>query len=173
MFPQKGDVAQRTLRIIFRCSRKIAAGRPELKVHVVSERKRSRRLGWIIGGSVLGLALVVGTIFAVVTLLTRDTRQDINLADLARGETEIVALQGARDATAELCAENPGCEQGYQTDHVELFKFSSREDAEDFTDGSSEAYQSNWIVINYAGSDLSRNEREEVQEYIDSLATSE
>lgn len=142
-------------------------------MHVVSDRKRSRRIGWIVGGSVLGLTLVVVTILAVVTLLTRDTRQDINLADFARGETEIVALEGARDATAELCAENPGCEQGYRTDHVELFKFSSREDAKDFTDRSSEAYQSNWIVIDYADSDLSRSEREEVQEYIDSLATSE
>ncbi|MGO1506921.1 hypothetical protein [Microbacterium esteraromaticum] len=139
----------------------------------MSAAKRSRRLGWAIAASLAGTALLIFLIVAVVTLVSRDTRQDINLADLARSGTEVVAIEGMREDTSQLCVGKSGCVQAYSADHAEIFKFSSREDAYEFAERSPSAYQSNWIVISFADESLTGSERQAVQHYLDSLATSD
>lgn len=143
------------------------------KVQEVSAVKRSRRLGWVIAASLAGVALLIVLVVAVVTLVSRDTRQDIDLADLTHSGTEVVALEGMREDTTRLCADKSGCVQAYSADHAEIFKFSTRADAHSFAESTPGAYQSNWIVVSLTDNSLTSSERREVQNYLDSLATSD
>ncbi|WP_448710288.1 hypothetical protein [Microbacterium profundi] len=127
----------------------------------------------MITASLAGAVLLIFLVVAVVTLVSRDTRQDIDLADLTHSGTEVVALEGMREDTGKLCADKSGCVQAYSADHAEIFKFSSREDAHEFAESAPGAYQSNWIVISFTDDSLNGSERREVQHYVDSLATSD
>ncbi|MGO2518733.1 hypothetical protein [Microbacterium sp.] len=126
----------------------------------------------MIAASLAGVALLIFIVVAVVTLVSRDTRQDINLADLTHSGTEIVALEGMREDTTRLCADKSGCVQAYSADHAEILKFSTRADAHGFAESAPDAYQSNWIVVSFTDDSLTSSERREVQNYLDSLATS-
>lgn len=143
------------------------------KMPEVSALRRSRRVGWVVAASLAGVALLIFSVVVVVTLVSRDTRQDISLADLTDSGTEVAALQGMIEETNRLCAEKSGCVQAYSADHAEIFKFSSRADAHAFAESVHDAYESNWIVISFTDDSLTGNERREVQHYLDSLATSD
>jgi hypothetical protein len=126
-------------------------------------------VGWTL--SVAGGAIVLGLlVWLVLAALGRDTRQDIDLGEIGNGST--VALRGWHDATSELCRDVAGCTQGYRSDYVNVFRFDSIENSTVFADAAPERYPSNWIVVEYADGRLSKDDREDVQLYLDGLATS-
>jgi hypothetical protein len=128
-----------------------------------------RCVGWTL--SVTAGAIVLGLlIWLAFAALSRDTRQDIDLGEIGDGST--VAVRGWRDATSELCRDVAGCIQGYRSDSVNVFRFDSIEYSTVFADAAPERYQSNWIIVEYTDSRLSKDDREDLQLYLDGLATS-
>lgn len=130
---------------------------------------RPRRLALTVGAVAVSVVVVVLACFA----LTRDVRQDINLADFAHARSEVRALDGYEEATDELCAHIAGCIQGFRATHAAFRKFDSTEDAATFARSTPGAYLSNWIVIQYTDGVLTTGQREQVQEMFDSTGTSD
>lgn len=132
-----------------------------------------RRAIWISLGVVLLLALGWATTAAIIEL-TKDPRQTISLSEITNPQDNpIAALDGMHQDTAALCAGIEGCIQGYQADHAALRRFRSLESAQRFAKSATDTYQSDWIVIQYTDSTLTPAQRQEIQVYLDGLATSD
>lgn len=133
----------------------------------------TRRVALIVIGVILAVTVAAGLAVTLIMLVTRDTRQDINLAEFAHTGVDVPALHGYRNATDELCSDVDGCVQGYSADHAAYRKFATTDAAEAFASSSPNTYRSNWIVIEYTDNQLPEIYREDVQSYIDSIATSD
>jgi hypothetical protein len=138
---------------------------------VMKTMARRRVLAWS-GGIAAAMVIVVVWCVVIVSLVTRDTRQDIDLADLSHGAPGTSAMDGWADHTAALCKGVTGCVQGFTSDHTAFRKFDTREDAHAFAKTKTNTYQSNWIVIQYTDPHLTATDRRDVQDYINGLATS-
>lgn len=130
-----------------------------------------QKLGVWLVVSVSAIVIIAMMAHFVLTVLTRDTRQDISLHELA--SDEIPGLAGMRQDTPGVCGEVPGCVQGAYSVEANFLRFDSRENASAFAEGSLDSYQSDWIVIEYRDTSLSQDEREFLESYLDSLATSD
>jgi len=120
--------------------------------------------------------VLVGTVWAVAAFVTRDTRQDIDLAEFTNEHRDgyiFEALEGVHDETHRLCADIDGCIQGYSGDRADFRKFATREAASDFAATTPETYLSNWIVIEYTDASLDDADRSRAEAYVDSLAVSD
>lgn len=117
----------------------------------------------------IGATLSLGA----VALVTRDTRQDIDLAEFAHAGTALPALDGYERDTDNLCRGVPGCVQGFRATHATYRKFASVEDAADYASSSPDSHLSNWIVIEYTDGPLTEVDRKQIEEMVDSAAISE
>ncbi|MBN9154635.1 MAG: hypothetical protein J0J05_11690 [Microbacterium sp.] len=117
------------------------------------------------------VAVVIAFGVAAGIALTRDHRQDIDLGEIAN--RNIVAFDGMHRNTHALCDGIAGCIQGYSADHAEFLRFASTTDAARFAKENRGAYQSHWIVIRYPDDVLTSDQREEIQWWMDHLATSD
>ncbi|KTS87771.1 hypothetical protein NS183_10230 [Microbacterium testaceum] len=135
-------------------------------------RIMTRRVALIISGVISVVAISAALAVTIFMLVTRDTRQDIDLSSLAHASADDPALHGYASATDELCHDVDGCIEGYRADHATYRKFATRDDAMAFASTSPDTYQSNWIVIEYTDDHLTTADRDSVQKYIDTLNTS-
>lgn len=133
----------------------------------------TRRVALIASGIIAALAISATLAVALFVIVTRDTRQDINLADYAYARFDDPALYGYADATDDLCHNVDGCIQGYRADHATYRKFTTPDAAAAFASSSPDTYQSNWIVIEYTDDYLTRADRDSIQNRIDTTATSD
>ncbi len=133
----------------------------------------TRRVALIACGVIAAVAISAMLVVGLFMIVTRDTRQDINLADLNSGSYDDPALRGYANATDELCRTVDGCIQGYRADDATYRKFTTRDAAAVFASSSPDTYQSNWIVIEYTNDNLAKADRDSIQKYIDTLNTSD
>ena len=124
------------------------------------------------------LAVAIGTIavmavlaFFAVSLLTRDTRQDIGVDEIAN--SQVPGFTNVQQDTPGVCGEITGCIQGARSTEAYFLRFDTRENAAAFAAQASDRYQSNWIVIEYRGSSMSQDDRDFLQDYINSLGNSD
>lgn len=125
---------------------------------------------WVVAAAVAAV-LIIGVIW-ISSQIFRDTRQDIDLGELGRTGAGSASMAGYTEATDTLCEGVPGCVQAYDSEHVEYYKFDSRDHAAAYAESHDDTYRSNWIVIQYTDEALSAEEQERLQMYIDSIATS-
>lgn len=137
---------------------------------------RRRILLW--GGAAAALAFIFAAIFTV-TWMARDSRQDLSLSYFDPDERDasdavhVTAFDGLRDETPRLCAGVEGCIEGYGATHTTFYRFATKEQAASFASSREDAYQSDWIVIDYDGTSLSPADRSLVEEVIDGTWTSD
>jgi hypothetical protein len=136
---------------------------------------RRRRIAVLTGISAIVAVILVALI---VSFVTRDTRRDLTLAEVvksaARSEGDVSGILGdLRDRTEELCAQLPGCIEGYHSPELDLLRFSSKDDAEAFAAAKVERHRSGWIVIEYDGDEVPIEQRNQAEAFIDGLWTSE
>lgn len=146
---------------------------PPREEQLAVTRLAPRRVALIATAIIVAVAIAATIVAISVVLLTRDTRQDINLADFGGACSDVRALNGYTQATEDLCREVEGCVQGFRASHAAYRKFASTEDAAAFAASAPDTYRSNWIVIEYTDDELTPADRHEVQEYFDTIATSE
>ncbi|TQK20864.1 osmotically inducible lipoprotein OsmE [Microbacterium sp. SLBN-154] len=140
---------------------------------------QTRRIVWI--GSGIAAAVVVLIVIAViaVTWLVRDPRQDLSLETfvpqegVAGGPVEVAAFEGLRDETSHLCDGVQGCIEGYSAADATFYRFSSKLLASEFALTLDDAYQSDWILIDWSDSSLPEDERSLAEDVIDGTWTSE
>lgn len=131
-----------------------------------------KRALWIALGVVV-VAVAAWITVIVVSNVTVNPRQTISLSEIyGHNDHQYAAFNGMHEDTAALCASAPGCIQGYAADHAAFRRFSSLDAAREFAHKASDAYQSDWIVIEYTDSTLSAAQRDEIQGYLNGLATS-
>lgn len=135
--------------------------------------RNGKRIALIISAVIAVVVVGVALVVALLLLVTRDTRQDIDLADFTHASDEVPALSGYARDTEELCDNVPGCIQGFRAEHAAYRKFASKEEAAAYASSTADSYLSRWIVIQYTDSSLSDTDRLVIQELIDSTATSE
>jgi hypothetical protein len=129
-----------------------------------------RRVGtWIaVVVSAVGIVAVVAS-FALP--LIRDTRQDIGVDEIY---TEgIPGFSNVQQDILGVCGEVAGCIQGARSTEANFLRFDTREHASAFAEGASDRYQSNWIVIDYRDMSMSRDDRDFLEGYLDSLGNSD
>lgn len=124
----------------------------------------------LVCGGLLVALIVAGGLWAIM----RDSRQDLTLSEIARTASENdgyadAALTGLEENTAALCDDVDGCIEGFSSTTVDLYRFSSKEQATEFATAEENSYQSDWIVIVYRDTSLSNAERSELATLIDTL----
>jgi hypothetical protein len=149
-----------------------ADGGPPREEQLAVTRLAPRRVALIATAILLAVGIGATIVAITVVLLTRDTRQDINLVDFGGARADVRALNGYTQATEDLCRAVEGCVQGFGASHAAYRKFASTEDAAAFAASAPDTYRSNWIVIQYTDDELTPADRNEIQEYFDTIATS-
>ncbi|MBD8206804.1 hypothetical protein IFU08_06535 [Microbacterium sp. CFBP 8790] len=127
----------------------------------------------IVSGAIAAAAISAMLAIALFVILTRDTRQDIDLGSFDYASVDDPALHGYTDATEELCRDVDGCIQGYRADHARYRKFTTTDAGAAFATSAADTYRSNWIVIEYTDDHLTEADRDSIEGYIDTLNTSD
>jgi hypothetical protein len=127
---------------------------------------------WVWVGIAAGAAVIVLIVVVVSSVVFRDTRQDIDLGEFGPAGAGDAAMADYDEATDELCEDEPGCVQAYESEHVDYYKFDSEDRAVAYADSHNDTYQSNWIVIHYTDEALTSEEQDRLEMYVDSIATS-
>ncbi|WP_207301766.1 hypothetical protein [Microbacterium sp. CFBP 8794] len=148
-------------------------GRIPLEVQLVVTRTMTRRVVLIVSGAIAAAAISAMLAIALFVILTRDTRQDIDLGSFDYASVDDPALHGYTEATEELCRDVDGCIQGYRADHAKYRKFTTTDAGAAFATSAADTYRSNWIVIEYTDDHLTEADRDSIERYIDTLNTSD
>lgn len=141
-----------------------------MQLAVRMNRKRAA-IGFAV--TLTGIAIIVAFVLAIAALSSRDTRQDIDLADFSHLRDDVPAFEGFKEATAAACLNLAGCTQGYVAQHAVFRKFATQDAAATFAAGSTARYRSNWVVVEFTDEALGPAARKEVEEILNSVATSD
>lgn len=136
-------------------------------------RMKSKRavIGSAVALAAIATILTVGLV--IISLSSRDTRQDIDLADFSHLRDDVSAFEGFREATVAACLDVAGCTQGYVAQHAVFRKFATQDAAATFAAGSTARYRSHWVVVEFTDEALSTAARREAEDIVDSVATSD
>lgn len=115
-------------------------------------------------------SVVFGTA-ATLLLVSGCATNTVSLHDTVLGEAGDWSLnQNATDATEEFCTKDLPCTEAARSDQAVYTRFDSLEVAKSYADQiGADAYQSNFIVIDYSHSDIGNAERKEIEQWIDGI----
>lgn len=116
-------------------------------------------------------ASVVLGMAATLLLVSGCATNSVSLNDAVLGEDSDWSLnQNATDATEELCTKDLPCTEAARSDQAVYTRFDSLKLAESYAkEIGADAYQSNFMVIDYSHSDIGNADRKEIEQWIDGI----
>jgi len=118
-------------------------------------------------GSVV-VAILIAGLFAVITLVARNPRQDLEIAYFADSAQPPDAFNGIVRDTEAACAGREACIEGYVSAQLTVTRYKTTDAAQDAaTDSPFDTYRSDWILVEYMNHGIGATGRLYLEQLLD------
>lgn len=134
---------------------------------------RQLRTVLIVLGSV-AVAILIAGLVAVITLVARNPRQDLEIAYFADSAEPPDAFDGIVRNTEAACAGREACIEGYVSSQLTVTRYTTTDAAQDAaTNSPFDTYRSDWIVVEYTEHEIDPTGRLHLEQLLDGTWQSE
>jgi len=121
-----------------------------------------------------GVAVLLAGLVAVITLVARDPRQDLEIAYFADSAEPPDAFDGFAKRTEAACGGRDECIEGYMSEQLTVTRYTTTDAAEDAaTNSRFDTYRSDWIVVEYTDASIDPTTRLYLEQDLDGTWKSE